>query len=206
MKRLVRYLLPFLLISVIPTFCQVKADGQSSLPKVITVLKDVLLPSPPPEQKPKQENPEPTDNESAETATPAEEKPTSDDTSPTPKRPVFEALHELEIQDDGFNWRRDWWKYAIMILCLVVSLSLLAYFLKALVRLLHAVICIAFGALGSALALCFLRPWVLTWLPEELHWASKSICAGLGFLLFYGLTGVTIRFLRRPLKTEVKAE
>ena len=51
-----------------------------------------------------------------------------------------------------------------------------------------------------------MRPWVLTWLPEDLHWASKSICAGIGFFLFYGLTGVTIRYLRRPLKAEVKPQ
>ena len=207
MKQLARYLLPFLVISFIPNFCQVRADGQPSLPKVITVLKDVLLPSPASQTPQPDQNQQEDDQETAEPA-PAEntESAPSASNPSTPSRLNLESLHELEIEGDDFNWRRDWWKYSIMLLVGVISLALFVYFLKALLRLLHAIVCIAFGALGSALSLAFLHPWVLTWLPTSLHWASRSICACLGFLLFYGLTGATIRFLRRPLKTEVKAK
>ena len=128
--------------------------------------------------------------------------------SPAPSRPVLdlEQLRVLELDQEGINWRQDWWKYLLMLLSSLLCLCLVVYLTKVLFWFFGVLIC-----LGSALAGgIFLDVLFIPWLPPLLSAtvtnlvSASLICHILGGLLGYAIAACLLAILFRPLKQKQK--
>lgn len=199
MKKRLIYLILIVVLSWGAPAVLSAGGGLQNLPRELAVkLFSSLFAEDKPEEKPAVE-PVKAGSQSEETRT-EEDK----NVQTAPRTSIEERLKGLEIPDDGWNWRRDWWKYALMVLTFGVGLALIAYFVKMLVRLLNAFICALAGALGSMLGVALLTSVVAEWLPPNCTWAAKGICGTLGFMIGYGIAGTAIQILRKPLRADLK--
>ncbi len=118
----------------------------------------------------------------------------------------------LTLSEKPFDFRRDWWKYTIML----VAVALAGYFLTrigtALLRFLALAFCIIFSAGSAYLFGPMLEPLIAERFPS----IPADKCPPLGiayfviFLVAYGIAYLIVRLLRRPVepvgkKNQVKA-
>ncbi len=123
-------------------------------------------------------------------------------------RPVvdLEQFRVLELDQDGINWRQDWWKYLLMLLSGLICLCLIVYLSKVLFWLFGVLVCLGSGFAGGIFLHALFTPWLPALLPEavtELVTASL-ICHILGGLLGYGAAACLLTILVKPLKQKRK--
>lgn len=112
----------------------------------------------------------------------------------SPQSTLQENLKVLELDEEGFNWRKDWWKYAIMALTVI----LLAYFtLKVtnlLLRTAIVTLCIVFGLIGSLILSPVIAPYLAQLLDGKLPsflepvYIAYALCFLVCYLLATALT------------------
>ena len=128
--------------------------------------------------------------------------------SVAPARPVvdFEQLRVLELDQEGINWRQDWWKYLLMLLSGLLSLCLVVYLTKVLFWLFGVLVCLASGLAGGLFLDALFTPWLPSLLPEAITSlvSASMICHILGGLVGYGAAACLLAFLLRPLKQKRK--
>ncbi len=75
----------------------------------------------------------------------------------------LETVQEtLAFDEEGFNWRQDWWKYLTLLLGILMSLLLAIRLTKMLFRLFLFLLCLAV-ATGGAMGL---QPLFLPWMQQ----------------------------------------
>ena len=112
----------------------------------------------------------------------------------SPQSSLQENLKVLELDEDGFNWRKDWWKYAIMALTVI----LLAYFTLKVTNLLFrtaiVMLCIVFGLVGSLILSPVVAPYLALLLDGKLPsflepvYIAYALCFLVCYLLATALT------------------
>lgn len=80
---------------------------------------------------------------------------------------VKESLEQLEISEGGFNWRKDWWKYLLIVLGSLLALFFAIRITNMLFRMIVFSSCLAIGGLGSLIFAPYLTPLVERILPEN---------------------------------------
>ncbi len=106
----------------------------------------------------------------------------------------------LTLSEEPFDFRRDWWKYTIMLVAVALSGYFLTRIGTALLRLLAIVFCIAFSAGSAYLFGPMLEPVIaerFTSLPTD-KCPPLAIAYFIIFLVAYVIAYLIVRLLRRP--------
>ena len=126
----------------------------------------------------------------------------------TPSRPVLdlEQLRVLELDQEGINWRQDWWKYLLMLLSSLLCLCLIVYLTKVLFWFFGVLICLGSALAGGIFLDVLFIPWLPPLLPETV---TSLVSFSFFFLIFCGLLGYAIAacllaILFRPMKQKRK--
>lgn len=118
------------------------------------------------------------------------------------------SLHEnikmLELDEKGFNWRRDWWKYMLMALSVVIVAYLTLKVTNMLFRTAIVMLCIAIGIVGSLLLAPVVTPWLANLLEGKLpaFLAPVYIAYALCFLLCYLIATAVTNAVGKPGKSK----
>ena len=132
------------------------------------------------------------------------------DVAPTNfRRPALDLDHlrVLELSEqEGLDWRRDWWKYLLMTLSGALCLLLLVHITNLLLRVIGVFICISGGILGAILIAPRLNGWLPQLIPEDVAAVIKPelICLLLGGLCGYILAAAVLALIRKPARKEQK--
>ena len=116
---------------------------------------------------------------------------------------VSESINEhLELSQNGFDWRRDWWKYLSIILGCLLALFLAIRITKMLFHLIVFAACLVVGILGSVFLSPYIQPFVSSLMTEEMaQKVSPSLVAqSLTFLLCYFIVLIVMWIIHRPMK------
>jgi hypothetical protein len=128
--------------------------------------------------------------------------------SPAPSRPVLdlEQLRVLELDQEGINWRQDWWKYLLMLLSSLLCLCLIVYLTKVLFWFFGVLICLGSALAGGIFLDVLFIPWLPPLLPETVTSlvSASLICHILGGLLGYAIAACLLAILFRPMKQKQK--
>ena len=119
------------------------------------------------------------------------------------KAAVAEGINEhLELSRNGFDWRRDWWKYLSIILGCLLAAFLAIRITKMLFHLIVFAACLVVGVLGSVFLSPYAEPFVSSLMTEEMaQKVSPNLVAhALTFLLCYFIALVIMWFIHRPMK------
>jgi MFS family permease len=124
-------------------------------------------------------------------------------------RPVIELEHlkVLELSEqEGIDWRRDWWKYLLMALVTMLCLLLLVHITNIILRVIGVFICIGGGILGAILLSPLLSGWLPEFIPAKLAElvSPEVICLLLGALCGYAIAALVLAILRKPARKEQK--
>lgn len=124
-------------------------------------------------------------------------------------RPVLdlEHLQVLELSDqEGIDWRRDWWKYLLMALTAALCLLLLVHITKVILRVIGVFICIGGGILGTMLVTPMLSGWLPAFIPAKLTElvSPEVLCLLLGALCGYAIAALVLAILRKPARKDQK--
>ena len=121
-----------------------------------------------------------------------------------------ENIKVLELDEEGFNWRKDWWKYVIMALSVILLAYLALKVTNMLFRTVIVTLCIAFGLIGSLLASPVVTPLLERLLEGKLpaFLAPSYISYALCFLVCYLLATAITNYIIKPgkRKNDAKAE
>ena len=121
-----------------------------------------------------------------------------------------ENIKVLELDEEGFNWRKDWWKYVIMALSVILLAYLTLKVTNLLFRTVIVTLCIAFGLIGSLLASPVVTPLLESLLEGKLpaFLAPSYISYALCFLVCYLLATAITNYIIKPgkRKNDAKAE
>ena len=116
---------------------------------------------------------------------------------------VSESINEhLELSRNGFDWRRDWWKYLSIILGCLLALFLVIRITKMLFHLIVFAACLVVGILGSVFLSPYVLPFVSSLMTEEMaQKVNPSMVAhALTFLLCYFIVLIVMWIIHRPMK------
>ena len=123
--------------------------------------------------------------------------------SPSSKPAVSESINDhLELSRNGFDWRRDWWKYLSIILGCLLALFLAIRITKMLFHLIVFAACLVVGILGSVFLSPYVQPFVSRLMTDGMaQKVNPSLVAhSLTFLLCYFIALVVMWFIHRPMK------
>ena len=116
----------------------------------------------------------------------------------------------LELDEKGFNWNRDWWKYVLMALSVVLIAYMTLKVTNMLFRTAIVMLCIAFGLVGSLLLSPLVTPWLANLLEGKLpaFLAPVYISYALCFLVCYLIATAITNAVGKPgkSKNESKAD
>ncbi len=115
-----------------------------------------------------------------------------------------ENLKVLELDEQGFNWKRDWWKYVLMALSVVIVAYLTLKVTNMLFRTAIVMLCIAFGLVGSLLLTPVVTPFMADFLEGKLpsFLAPIYIAYALCFLVCYLVATAITNAVGRPGKSK----
>ena len=135
----------------------------------------------------------------ADTATPVSESQSSLNSRPLVD---LEQLSFLELDENGVNWRQDWWKYLFMLLLSLLCLCLVVYLTKVLFWLFGVLVCLGSGLAGGLFLDCLFTPWLPPLLPEFITnlVTASLVCHILGAVLGYGAAACLLAIIFKPLK------
>lgn len=123
-------------------------------------------------------------------------------------RPVvdLEQFSFLELDEEGVNWRQDWWKYLLMLLISLLCLCLVVYLTKLLFWFFGVLVCLGASLAGGLFLDRLFTPWLPSLLPEALTelLTASLICHILGGILGYGIAACLLAILFKPLKVKKK--
>lgn len=113
-----------------------------------------------------------------------------------------EALKALEFDSEGFNWRKDWWKYSILVLVAIFAMYMLVRLTKMLFRLALFLVSIGVGVLGALFLEPVFTPFLTGRLPVSMpdYITPQHLSFALGFVLCYVLATVCIVMLHKQIK------
>lgn len=113
-------------------------------------------------------------------------------------------LKVLELDEQGFNWKRDWWKYVLMALSVVIVAYLTLKVTNMLFRTAIVMLCIAFGLVGSLLLTPVVTPFMADFLEGKLpsFLAPIYIAYALCFLVCYLVATAITNAVGRPGKSK----
>ena len=120
----------------------------------------------------------------------------------------LETVQEtLAFDEEGFNWRQDWWKYLTLLLGMLLALLLAVRLTKMLFRLLLFLVCLA-ASVGGAIGLQpLLLPWVQKFAPawEMPVLRPEHLAYAVGFLLSYLIATFLLGLLMKKIAPPKKA-
>lgn len=120
----------------------------------------------------------------------------------------LETVQEtLAFDEEGFNWRQDWWKYLTLLLGMLLALLLAVRLTKMLFRLLLFLVCLA-ASVGGAIGLQpLLLPWVQKFAPawEMPVFRPEHLAYAVGFLLSYLICTFLLGILTKTFTSPKKA-
>ncbi|MBP5638059.1 MAG: hypothetical protein J6X55_01165 [Victivallales bacterium] len=109
---------------------------------------------------------------------------------------------KLSLSEKPFDFRRDWWKYSLMLISVAISGYFLTRIGTALLRLMALVFCILFSAASAYLFGPLLEPLIrdnFTALPAD-KCPPIAIAYFIIFLCAYIVAYLIVRLLRRPVE------
>lgn len=110
-------------------------------------------------------------------------------------------LDVLNLSEEPFDFRRDWWKYGIMLVIIAVTGYLIAHTGAQILRFLGLVFCLSFSLFLSYL----LGPLLAPWLKEKVPALDFELCPPLywaylfTFLAAYLVAIIILRIIKRPI-------
>ena len=115
-----------------------------------------------------------------------------------------ENLKIFELDEKGFNWNRDWWKYVLMALSVVIVAYLTLKVTNMLFRTAIVMLCIALGLVGSLLLTPVVTPFLASFLEGKLpdFLAPIYIAYALCFLVCYLIATAITNAVGRPGKSK----
>lgn len=111
-------------------------------------------------------------------------------------------------REDGIDFRRDWWKYSLMLVAAAVAGFYLIRAGAQLLRFVSLLLCVAFASFLAYL----LGPPLEPWLAEHASFLDSPRCPLLYwsyfivFLAAYAVATVILRLLRRPIDMKAPAQ
>ena len=125
-----------------------------------------------------------------------------------PQARGLEQLRVLELSEEGFDWRRDWWKYTIMILAGALVLFLMLHTMRLVIRLIITLCCVVIGIMFAKCCGPTLGMWCTSFLPESIvpQRSAQHVGYFVGFLLGYLGVSIVASLLLRPLKRSPRRE
>lgn len=147
-------------------------------------------------------------SEEVDTVTSAENTAENDDRNsrnfinPLDQLQKLEALKTLELTNQGFDWRRDWWRYLILIFGSLIILYFGLHITRLLCRLAVFALCVGVGILGAFLLAPRLAPLLAEHLPSQAaNWFSAHhVGYAIGFLISFGLSNLILHWLPGPVR------
>lgn len=126
-------------------------------------------------------------------------------TNPLDHLQKLESLKTLEFTNQGFDWRRDWWKYLILALGSLVILYFGLHVTRLLCRLAVFALCVGVGVIGSLLLEPRLAPLLAQHLPSQAAnlFSAHHVGYAIGFLVSFGLTNLVLHWLPGPVRQMV---
>lgn len=113
----------------------------------------------------------------------------------------LEALKTLEFTNQGFDWRRDWWKYLALALGSLTVLYFGLHITRMVCRLAVSVFCVGAGIIGALVLEPHLSPLLANYLPANAArlFSAHHVGYVIGFLVSFGLTNIILNWLPKPL-------
>ncbi|HOG50036.1 MAG TPA: hypothetical protein PKY10_05565 [Lentisphaeria bacterium] len=113
----------------------------------------------------------------------------------------LEMLKTLEFTNQGFDWRRDWWKYLALALGSLTVLYFGLHITKMVCRLAVSVFCVGVGIIGALVLEPRLAPMLANYLPANAArlFSAHHVGYVIGFLVSFGLTTIILNWLPKPL-------
>ena len=113
-----------------------------------------------------------------------------------------EAARALEFSEEGFDWRRDWWKYMLLALGSLLVLYFGIRLTRMLYRLAVFAVCVLAGLLGSFFLEPLLSRFLENRLPERLAEVISYRQVGYvaGFLACYLVASIVVGLLPKRLR------
>ncbi|MBQ7177717.1 MAG: CvpA family protein, partial [Victivallales bacterium] len=123
---------------------------------------------------------------------------------PQQNNSLQENIKMLELDENGFNWHRDWWKYVLMALSVVIVAYLTLKVTNMLFRTAIVMLCIGFGIVGSLLLAPVVTPWLANLLEGKLpaFLAPVYIAYALCFLVCYLIATAITNAVGKPGKSK----
>ncbi|MBQ7650676.1 MAG: CvpA family protein [Victivallales bacterium] len=108
-----------------------------------------------------------------------------------------EVFKALEMDEHGFNWRKDWWKYLCMAVVGLLVVMCGIRLTKMLFRLVIFLICLFAGVLGACYIGPHLTPLLQPHIPEKaLTFVNPELVGyAAGFVVAYLIVTIVMAFL-----------
>ncbi len=118
------------------------------------------------------------------------------------RRGKEELFKALEMDENGFNWRKDWWKYLCIVLVGLLVVICGIRLTKMLFRLVRFGVCVLTGIFGAFWLGPILTPVIQPHIPERiLAFASPELLGyAAGFALAYLIITIVIAFLPKTVR------
>ena len=112
---------------------------------------------------------------------------------------IFKAL---EMDENGFNWRKDWWKYLCIVIVGLLVVVCGIRLTKMLFRLVIFAVCVVTGILGAFWFGPMLTPVISPHIPESIQrYASPELVGyAAGFALAYLIVTIVIAILPKTVR------
>ena len=126
------------------------------------------------------------------------------ESSENSKVPAFNTEMLNLSSEKTFDFKRDWWKYTIMLVAVAISGYILTHIGTALLKFLTLVFCLVFSGASAYLFGPLLEPRiakVFTSLPSD-KCPPLAIAYFVIFLLAYVVAYLIVRLLRRPVELD----
>ena len=129
----------------------------------------------------------------------AEEESTGEDGANVSREKIFKAL---EMDESGFNWRKDWWKYLCIVLVGLLVVVCGIRLTKMLFRLVIFAVCVFTGILGAFWFGPMLTPLISPHIPESIQgYASPELVGyAAGFALAYLIVTIVVAILPKTVR------
>jgi len=110
-----------------------------------------------------------------------------------------EFFKNLEMDEEGFNWRKDWWKYLCIVLVGLLVVVCGIRLTKMMFRLVIFLVCMVTGILGSFYIGPLVTPVLQPHIPEQvLKYVNPELVGYVaGFVLAYLIITIVIALLPR---------
>ena len=112
---------------------------------------------------------------------------------------IFKAL---EMDESGFNWRKDWWKYLCIVIVGLLVVMCGIRLTKMLFRLVIFAVCVVTGILGAFWLGPMLTPLISPHIPESVQgYASPELVGyAAGFALAYLIVTIVVAILPKTVR------